>query len=211
MSDSQFYSPCIKSLIYVLGAWNTSTTLNWPGIDERDFKECDWKSFYEDVQEAITPDAPEPRGKEVILRMFVDSSHADHKKTCRSRMGYLIYLNMAPVPWLSKKQATIEPSVFGAEFVAVKIGMKHLWSLWYKLRMMVILIDGPSYVYGDNMSVIHNTQRPESTLKKSNSICRSPEWYFSLGKIYTCEWIKGTESRLYIYLALGSHELSAWD
>ena len=31
---------------------------------------------------------------------------------------------------------------------------------------------GPSYIYGDNMSVIHNTQRPESTLKKkSNSIC----------------------------------------
>ena len=27
-------------------------------------------------------------------------------------------------------------------------------------------------MYGDNMSVIHNTQKPESTLKKkSNSIC----------------------------------------
>jgi len=30
----------------------------------------------------------------------------------------------------------------------------------------------PSYIYGDNMSVIHNTQRPELTLKKkSNSVC----------------------------------------
>jgi len=38
--------------------------------------------------------------------------------------------------------------------------------------MMGIEIDGPTYTYGDNMSVIHNTQRPESTLKKkSNSIC----------------------------------------
>ena len=38
--------------------------------------------------------------------------------------------------------------------------------------MMGVPISGPSYVYGDNMSVIHNTQRPESTLKKkSNSIC----------------------------------------
>ena len=38
--------------------------------------------------------------------------------------------------------------------------------------MMGIEIDGPSYVYGDNMSVVHNSQRPESTLKKkSNSIC----------------------------------------
>jgi hypothetical protein len=36
---------------------------------------------------------------------------------------------------------------------------------------MGIPIDGPSYVYGDNMSVLHNTSNPESTLKKkSNSI-----------------------------------------
>ncbi len=37
---------------------------------------------------------------------------------------------------------------------------------------MGVEISGPTYVYGDNMSVIHNTQRPESTLKKkSNQIC----------------------------------------
>jgi hypothetical protein len=83
-----------------------------------------------------------------------------------------IYLIMAPIAWLSKKQATVERSVFGAEFVAMKVDIEHLWSLRYKLRMMGVPIDGPSYVYGDNMSVIHNTQRPESTLKKkSNSIC----------------------------------------
>ena len=34
-------------------------------------------------------------------------------------------------------------------------------------------IDSPAYVYGDSMSVIHNTQRPEFLLKKkSNSICQ---------------------------------------
>ena len=36
---------------------------------------------------------------------------------------------------------------------------------------MGVPIDGPLLIYGDNMSVIHNTQRPELTLKKkSNSI-----------------------------------------
>ena len=44
--------------------------------------------------------------------------------------------------------------------------------LRYKLRKMGVEIAGPMYTYGDNMSVIHNTQRPESRLKKkSNSIC----------------------------------------
>ena len=38
--------------------------------------------------------------------------------------------------------------------------------------MMGMPLDGPSYIYGDNMSVINNTQQPESVLKKkSNSIC----------------------------------------
>ena len=38
--------------------------------------------------------------------------------------------------------------------------------------MMGIPISGPSYIYGDNMSVIHNSSRPESVLrKKSNSVC----------------------------------------
>ena len=38
--------------------------------------------------------------------------------------------------------------------------------------MMGVKIDGPTYVYGDNMYVIHNTSNPESVLKKkSNYIC----------------------------------------
>ena len=66
----------------------------------------------------------------------------------------------------------METSVFGAEFVAMKNGMEAVRGLRYKLRMMGIPVDGPAYVYGDNMSVIHNTQRPESMLKKkSNYIC----------------------------------------
>ena len=35
--------------------------------------------------------------------------------------------------------------------------------------MMGVPISGPSYIYGDNMSVIHNTLRPESTLKKKSN------------------------------------------
>jgi hypothetical protein len=36
---------------------------------------------------------------------------------------------------------------------------------------MDVTLSGPKYVYGDNMSVVHNTHRPEAVLKKtSNSI-----------------------------------------
>jgi len=69
-------------------------------------------------------------------------------------------------------QATIEGSVFGAELVAMKTGVEALCGIRYKLRMMGVPLTGPSHVFGDNMPVIYNTSRPESTLKKKiNSIC----------------------------------------
>jgi hypothetical protein len=35
-----------------------------------------------------------------------------------------------------------------------------------------VALSGPTYVYGDTMSIVHNTQQPESVFKKkSNYIC----------------------------------------
>ena len=68
--------------------------------------------------------------------MFVDSDHATDETTRRYRTGYFIYVNSEFVNWLSKKQATIETSVFGAEFVAMKQGMEAVRGLSYKLRMI---------------------------------------------------------------------------
>ena len=116
--------------------------------------------------------APEPLGESVELRMHVDSDHASDASDRRSRTGFMIFMNMALIDWLSKKQTTVEGAVFGAEFVAMKHGIENLRGIRYKLRMMGVPIDGPSYIYGDNMSVIKNTSKPESVLrKKSNSIC----------------------------------------
>ena len=56
--------------------------------------------------------------------------------------------------------------------MAMEQGMEAVRGIRYKLRMMGVRISRPTYIYGDNMSVIHNTQRPELTLrKKLNSIC----------------------------------------
>jgi hypothetical protein len=131
-----------------------------------------WKEIYGDVKELKPPNAPKPRGRGVVIRVFVDSDHAGEALTRRSRTGYLIYINMSPILWHSKKQGTVETSVFGAEFVAMKAATEAARGLRYKLRMMGIEVDEPNYIYGDNMSVIHNTQRPESTLKKKSvAIC----------------------------------------
>ena len=54
----------------------------------------------------------------------------------------------------------------------MKQGTDALRGSRYKLRIMGIPISGPSYIYGNNRSVVNNTSRPESVLrKKSNSVC----------------------------------------
>ncbi|KAL7455165.1 hypothetical protein ACHAXS_000352, partial [Conticribra weissflogii] len=104
--------------------------------------------------------------------MFVDSDHAGDQCTPRSCSGFLIYLNTALISWYSKRQLTIETCTFGAEFVAMKTGIKALSGISYKLRMMGIPIDGATRIYGDSTSVINNTSKPESVLKtKNNAVC----------------------------------------
>jgi hypothetical protein len=68
---------------------------------------------------------------------------------------------------------TIDTSVFGAEFVAMKHGFEMLRGLRYKIHMMgMIPVTRPTYIYGDNKSQVTDLSRPESTLKKKcNSIC----------------------------------------
>ena len=115
---------------------------------------------------------PEALGGEMYLRLFVDADYAGDGTNRRSRTGFFIFLNESPIVWYSKKQSRIENSVFGSEFIAMRTGLETVQGIKYKLRMMGIPIRGPTYIYGDNMSVIHNTSKPESTLKKkANSVC----------------------------------------
>jgi hypothetical protein len=115
---------------------------------------------------------PEPLGKDVDVRMMCDSDHAGEQRSRRSRTGFLIFCNMALIDWVSKRQPTIETSVFGAEFVAMKHGIEKLRGLRYKLRMMGVPLSGPSYIFADNKSQVTNSTKPESTLKrKCSSIC----------------------------------------
>jgi hypothetical protein len=109
---------------------------------------------------------PEPRGFGFTMRAFVDADHAGDSVTWRSRTGFLVYLNSAPIYWLSKKQSGVETTSFGSEFIAMKQCCEYLRGLRYKLRMTGIPCVLPSYVYGDNQSVLANTTVPESRSPK---------------------------------------------
>ena len=157
-----------------------------PDIEMEPFVREDWsQSIYGEVAEDLPPNMPEPKGKAFTMRVFVDSDHAGDSVTRRSRTGFIVFLNEAPIYWMSKKQTSCETSTFGAEFIAMKQATEYVRALRYKLRMFGIPCEEPTYIYGDNQSVLSNTTVPASTLKKkSNSIayhfvregCARDEW-----------------------------------
>ena len=157
-----------------------------PDVDRNQFPRKDWEATeFGEIEEILPPGAPPARGFGFTMRAFVDADHAGDLITRRSRTGFVVYLNNAPIYWLSKKQNSVETSSFGSEFMAMKHCLEYLRGLQYKLRMMGIPCVGNAYVYGDNQSVLYNGSLPESTLKKkSNSIayhfvregCARDEW-----------------------------------
>ena len=126
------------------------------------------REIYRDAFEDIPINAPEPLGKSVQLNIYCDSDHAGNLVTRRSQSGILIYANMAPIDWYSKRQNTVEAATFGSEYNALRITSEKIKSLRYKMRMMGVSIDGPANVFVDNMSVVNSSVRPETVLKKKH-------------------------------------------
>ena len=83
---------------------------------------------------------PRPRGVAVRVTAFVDSSHGDNKVTRRSHSGHILFVNSAPVKWLSRRQQTVETSAFSYELIALKQCIEDVGHLRFKLRMFGIPI-----------------------------------------------------------------------
>ena len=112
---------------------------------------------------------PEAWGKLLTMTCFVDADHAGCWVTQQSHTGILILLNKALIMWYWKRQNTVETSMFRSEFIAMKTAVEMVEGLRYKLRMMGIKVDGSTNVFYDNESVVKNTTRPKSTLKKKHN------------------------------------------
>ena len=126
------------------------------------------KDIYPDAQDSLPHNMPRPRGRAIDISVFVDSDHAGNKVTRRSHTGILIYCNLAPIIWFSKRQNTVETSTFGSEFIALKTATELIEGLMYKLRMFGVPIDGPARVFCDNESVVKSSTYPESSLKRKH-------------------------------------------
>jgi hypothetical protein len=60
-------------------------------------------------------------------------------------------------------------STFSSDFIALKTAVEMVEGLRYKLRMLGVPMEGATNVFCDNESIVKNSSRPESTLKKRHN------------------------------------------
>eukprot|EP00957_Ditylum_brightwellii_P147281 11215112-Ditylum_brightwellii.AAC.1 len=71
-------------------------------------------------KEELSQNMPKPRGFGFNISARVDTDHTEDSVSRRSRTGFFVYCNLSPVFWVLKKQTSIESSLFGYEFIAMK-------------------------------------------------------------------------------------------
>ena len=64
----------------------------------------------------------------------------------------------------------METAVYGSEFMAGRIAVEQIMELRYMLMMLGVPIDGPAYLFGDNLSMITSSTIPSSSLKKRHNM-----------------------------------------
>jgi hypothetical protein len=128
-----------------------------------------WMEFYPDAGEEFPKDLPPEKEPRVRMTVYVDADHAHDLVTRRSITGILVILNNTPIRWISKRQKTVETSIYGSELVASRVATELILEIRYMLRSLGVALDGSSLMLGDDMSVVLNTTVSSSVLKKKHN------------------------------------------
>ena len=127
----------------------------------------DWQdTCYKGAKEPIPDNAPKPLGKPVRTTSFVDANLYHDLVNGRSVTGILHMVNQTPIDWFSKLQATVETATYGSEFVATRQCVEQIIDLRLTLRYLGVPIEGSSYLFGDNKSVVDSSTMPHGKLHK---------------------------------------------
>ena len=124
------------------------------------------ETVYGNPTEEIPDDMPTRKGCCVRTSMYCDTNLLHDLTTERSASGILHSLNKTPIDTFSKRKNQVESATYGSEYMAARQAVKQIIDLWYTLHMFGVPIDGTSWLFGDNKSVITSSTIPHSTLNK---------------------------------------------
>ena len=138
-----------------------------PDYSDLPYKEYSWeRTVYGKVREVIPDDLPPGKGKPVVTSTYKDANLLHDLLTGKAVTGVLHFLNQTPIEWFTKKQATVETATYGSEFSAARTAMQQIAALRMSLRYLGANLEGSSYLFGDNQSVVTSGSVPHSRLSK---------------------------------------------
>ena len=134
-------------------------------------QEYEWtRIVYGNVKGEIPKAIPKPLGKRVITSTFLDANLLHDIIMGKSFTAVLHFVNTTPTDWSSKRQATVETTTYGSEFVAAKSATKQIMGLRNTLRHLGVPIMTKAYMFGDIKSVIMSPTIPQSILNKRHNM-----------------------------------------
>jgi hypothetical protein len=116
------------------------------------------------VTEALPTDQPVPQGKDMRTITYQDANLYHDLVTGRAMSGIIHFVRQTPAISFCKKQQSVETATYGSEFMVTRQSAKQIIDLHNTLCMMGKPLDGPSWMLGDNESVITSSTIPHSTL-----------------------------------------------
>jgi len=142
-----------------------------PNYDGVNLEKHDWSNTpYGNEKEEIPIDAPEPKGKRVVLSHYYDANLMHDVLSGRSVTGCFHLANLTPMMWFSKKQATSETATYGSEFLAARTCVEQIIDLRNSFRYLGVPVCENSYVWGDNEAQITSSTLPYARLNKRHNI-----------------------------------------
>ena len=124
------------------------------------------KSIDGDIEKAIPEDCPVPKGNPVILTSYVDANLCHDMLTGCSVTGIIHIANQMVIDYFTKKQPTVETATYGSEFMAARTATEQILDLRLTLRYLGIPIEGRTYLFGDNKTVVDCHGLPKARLHK---------------------------------------------
>ena len=138
-----------------------------PDLSSLDDIEYGWeRTIYRKVSEIIPPDCPKPLGDPVVMTTYVDANLMHDVTTGRSVTGILHLLNKTPIEWYTKCQPTVETATYRAEFMAARTATEQIMDLRTTLRYLGVNLEGPTYLFRDNRTVVDSCAIPKAKLHK---------------------------------------------
>ncbi|MEO0852176.1 MAG: Ty1/Copia family ribonuclease HI, partial [Cyanobacteria bacterium J06648_11] len=105
----------------------------------------------------------------VQLTVFTDADFAGECKERRSTIGYVIYLNSAPIIWTTRRIKSVTTSTFESECIAISEACKNIKALLLLGNSLGIDIKMPVIIYNDNMSAAYIGANQTSTPKQRHT------------------------------------------